>query len=457
MISRSAMRFLFVVVIAVAAWAIGFLMGGGRQSAGSGKATNFAGTGIPRPGEAARAAGHEAGAVNQIESSTLRRQPWTHDRLLAARRGVLPEGNIINAVRRSMQISDLLQAEDFPLALEVATELKDDGSDYEIFRAVAIARWAELNPAAAAEFLAKRSDKPSFFDVDGDIVWSIWASTDPTSAATRARQMPEQGDRDRALRKIIETVARRDAASALAFAKANAPELLKDGALGEALGDSAGSRSPDEAARELAGIGEARKLDDATERWARKDRSAALAWARNLQDDKVRTAAMEGAYRAWMTTAPREAAAAILGEKQSGPEFGKLANLALTHWPEADFAGALTWATQVPKGVDLSMGYGFLAERVAQKDPAAGAKWLETLPAGTARDEAVSRYANQVVSKEGSAALEWAHTIGDAAKRLETMQQLTRYWFDRQPAQAFEWLQNNALLTPEEKAQVLKK
>src|SRR6185369_9709436 len=132
-------------------------------------------------------------------------------------------------------------------------------------------------------------------DFEGDVVWSAWGSTDPNAAAAMARRLPNiEGERDTALKKIAEALARRDPAAALAFAKTQAPELLKDDSLGDAIGQGASTQRPEDAARQLASLGQTTKLDDAAARWGKKDRPGALAWARGLEAGPARTKALEG-------------------------------------------------------------------------------------------------------------------------------------------------------------------
>ena len=458
--SRPVLRQILVVGgVALAAWALGFFMGGGRGERGPSEPRTTAGSlsSVPHPGPSAIAAGQERGSGEQKDSGLLRHPSWTRDGLFRAGQSLARESSIITLVRHSMQIADHLEASDFPMAIEVGADLREEGKDMEVFGAIAMGRWAELDPQAAADYLLKRKDGSGFIDLDGDVVWSTFAAANPAAAAATARRLPNETERLRALRKIAETIARRDPAEAMAFAQANAPELLKGDDLSDALGEAGNAQKADETARQLAALGQDRKLDDATERWSRKDRPAALAWARTLPAGKTRASALEGIYRQWSEKAPREAAEAILHESASGPELDTIANLALGHWPKEDPAGALAWAARLPAEVNLANGYGILAERAGRDDPAAGAKWLETLPSGAPRDEAVARYSIQAVDRDGTAALEWAHTIADPEKRLGTMRRLTRDWFSRSPGEAYTWLQNNALLTPEEKVQVLEK
>ncbi len=464
-------KVLLTVALILSGWIIGFVMGGrfSGRALGAGDSVGEA-SAVVKTGEGS---GMEQRAVvgKSSESAMVRRLPWDRERVVRVVANLAREGNIANFFRHSIQVMDQWEASDFPMVMQTMEgEGRHRGME-EMLGLFAVARWAELDAKAAADFLVKNKKIGGWIDFNGPLLWSIWGTNEPAAAVAYAKTMEDASLRENALKHIVESLARADPDNALTFAKIHAPDLLLKGEFSRALGTEADSGDPERTARRLTSLeasdaSTSNAIGEAAALWAKHDRIAALAWAQSLASPSARAGAIKGVYQQWFEIAPKEAAAAALAEPRGGADFGEIGALGVNTWPSGDWAGAAVWAGQLPTEKERIAAYGALGGRLGKDDSKAGAKWLETLPIGSGRDEAIAGYVLQSRGwdgavragiEEGPSAIEWALAISDATKRKESAQTVVKHWFDRAPAEAFEWLQNSPSLTPEQKQEILRK
>ncbi len=465
--ARAAMspkvKYLLATALVLTAWIVGFMMGGafrgqpGNAQGGTAGAHNEATEQALR-----REAAKRVGTVEATDGEQTKREPWDRARLEAAAKGLMREGSIATIFRRAILLMDQLGPEDFPLVMEVGDGKKESDDLADIMRAFCTARWAELDPKAAAEYIMKNDRPRGWIDIDGHLLWNTWGGKDAAAAVAFAKGMKDSGNRDSALKVIVQTMARMDPDGALDFAKLHAPEMLAKGEFSRELSENALASRPEDMARRLASIpgnegATISAIREASIRWAATNRAAALAWAQSLSEPAVRDAALAGVYQQWFHDKPHEAAAAALAEARNGGDLDEVAAVGANGWSLEDWQGAAGWAEKLPTEKERTTAYGALGERLGRDKPQAGAQWMESLPEGPAKDEAIARYVVQVESKDGAGAMAWALTISDEKKRQETSQRVVKSWFARSPASAFEWLQSSDTITPEQRGELLGK
>lgn len=457
----SKLRILLVIALILAAWGVGFSMGGGfRVKQIAGAATKSAGeNGELSSEEARRRVGQVMQALPDGAEEAGRRVAWNRESFKRAAASFGKEGNLISYARRALQMTDSLNMEDFPMVVEAFAEVKADGRNEldGVMELFITGRWAELNPKAAAEYLAKKNQIGSF-DMNRNILWSVWAGKDPAAAAAFAKQ---SGDSE-GMKTIIESLASSDVDNALAFARIHAPELIADGSLSRALGQKSKYSDPERVAKQLESMGTFDQntqwaiLECASE-WSKKDRNAAHEWARLLPDAVARQNALFGVYREWFEVDTNAAANALLLELRNGSELSEIAGYISREWKLDDWKSAAAWLVKLPSEKEMAYAATTLSNRLASDRAASGAEFLKGLPNGAARDAATAVFADRLSESDVGTAMEWALSISDAEKQRSTTRNVVAKWFNRDPAAAYQWLESGSGMTPEQRANFLSK
>lgn len=116
---------------------------------------------------------------------------WTEKRLKASFDAINREPNIFHAIRFAVKLTDQLGPGDFPLALDVIHDAKEDSDENggEIIKMLAQARWVELNPAAAGAYLRDVDRLGDDFSGPSNVeaVVCVWAATNPKEAIAWAK------------------------------------------------------------------------------------------------------------------------------------------------------------------------------------------------------------------------------------------------------------------------------
>ena len=458
----SKARILLTIALVLSAWIAGFVMGGffrGKNVDGAAGREGSSGSESNRAGAGANRIGVAFPSDSDPGPESERRVPWDRERLKHAAMSLGRDGSIADIFRHSIQLMDQLGPADFPMAMEAGEELaKGNHDDYaEFFSIFAVARWTELNPKAAGEYMVKNEKFGGFIDFNGAIFWSIWAGKDPAAAAAFAK---ESGNKSNAMRTIIETLARSDADNALAFARIHAPELIADGTLASTFRKGSGFADPERVARRLESLG---TFDQATVQamrecsfdWAKRDRTAAREWALSLREATAREKALLGIYEGWFKADAKAATAAMIAEPRNGRDLTEIAEQAILEWELKDWQSASGWIEKLPSEQEKTSAAVQLSQRLARDDAAVGAEFLKALPAGAIRDAAVAEYTANVSVKDAGSVMAWALSISDSAKKKGATQGVLKRWFEKNPAEAFEWLESGSGMTPEQRQDFL--
>ena len=267
------------------AWMLGYGMGGGFRSSGKGAADSSNEAAAHSSGTAGQKTSFQNGSA-RVTGDMLsdqiagRRIPWTRERLLHSVGAISHEPDLLHAVSFAMKLTGQFGPEDFPLALDVAKDAEgSDHDEQQIYMALALKRWAELQPAAAAEYLRASGNLDSGILSLRQVLLGVWSASDPAAAIAWAKSLPEKDKQQGAMQDILHATARRDADQAIALARAHAPELLADGTLSSAIDDALGKSDPERNARTIASLGNADSVASAARQWAEKDSDAAMRWA----------------------------------------------------------------------------------------------------------------------------------------------------------------------------------
>lgn len=252
-----------------------------------------------------------------------------------------------------------------------------------------IAEWARLDPVAAAAWTGSLPESWIIGDPSGsrsshavkyplrEMVARVWASQDPVSAAAWVESLP--------------------AKEALAYSPSLAAAV-------------------------------------ATE-WFRQNREAAVTWAGEIADQKLRRWTTEAVYGIWAKTNPREAAdwlssrSGSIGDPETFTIFA-------TEWARHNPRHAAAWAASLESPADrtsalLSVG---LMWRIF--DPQGAARWLAGLPSAHRPESLILDIGRSLPAGDPDAALRWATEFPEGAERTVALLATARHWAPRDPAAA---------------------
>lgn len=458
-------RVLIGTVAASLVWMLGYGMGGGFRIGGKGGVASGVESSANHRGASGQGAdmitGTAGSAAGTIEEQLAGRQgKWTKERLHTSIAAIGREPDLIHAARFTIKFTDQLGPEDFPLALTIIEDKKDDlGDEAEIYAMLAMARWADIDPKALGDYL-QSEDKlggkwigPS----DMDMALGGWAARDPIGAIGWAKSLKKKEDQERGIKAILSTVARRDIDEAIAMAKTHAPELLKTDALADALADRTNKRDMEKTVRRLAELGDTVNMKPAIQRWTNLNASAAFQWAEELPDEKMRDEALKAAWPQFANAEPEKAAEKLSQAAADAPFVEGTAKAVAQKLSKEDPAAARRWAATLLQPNAREEAYTLIGEFMGEKKPAEGAKWLDGLALGKDRDVAIASYVHKASGEDPAAANDWALTISDSERRINALRGTLGAWFEKSPADAIEWLQNSTSLSEQDRQAILKK
>ncbi len=262
---------------------------------------------------------------------------------------------------------------------------------------VAIAKWSQADPAAAAQFLAevypdaaKRLAKPKAGDGDllttTNTVAANWGAAAPLAALDwfQKKQQPENLV---AVRAVILGWWRKDAKAAATYVSAHA-------------------RTPNE--REVAGF-----MSGAM---AEQDPRIAAQWVEWIKEERLRRRTRLGIAEVWALREPEAAGAWSKG-------------LARKEGEEAIGVVASVWAF---------------------KNSAATEKWIGSFQ-GKARDSAIRGYATTIARTNQELALNWVITMQDREARTRLTKVIAAEWMKRNPDESKIWIKKSKLSDAEKK------
>ncbi len=256
---------------------------------------------------------------------------------------------------------------------------------------LAIVKWSQANPAAAAQFLsqlypdaAKRLAKRG--PVDGVLLQTTravaenWGGTDPQAAIAWFQHHPDL-ELASGMECVLSGWWRKDSAAAAAYV---------------------GAHLTTAADRQLAG--------EMASRMALIDPHAAAAWVEWLEEGKVRRRAELEIAAVWASNDPKAASewAAHKTDPGRNPVIGIV---------------AATWAVI---------------------DPTAAGKWMDSLQ-GASRDAAIVSYCGALERRDPPIALSWAIKIEESKSRQRNVDRIAGRWLAQQPVDAKAWIQRSTL------------
>jgi hypothetical protein len=189
--------------------------------------------------------------------------------------------------------------------------------------------------------------------------------------------------------------------------------------------------------------------------WAHHDPHQALAWARQIGDEKLRGNLL-GSIIGTIAHSEPEHAVSLIAQLPPASQSAAAAQVAL-RWANNDPVAASAWIGQLPEGDTRTSAARSVAAQWAGEDPVAATGWLERLPTGATRDAAVSAFTQQAVGSDPEGAAAWASTIADANTRNNSIEGIARQWLRTDKKSAVKWINQSPAISAEMKQRLLPK
>jgi hypothetical protein len=170
------------------------------------------------------------------------------------------------------------------------------------------------------------------------------------------------------------------------------------------------------------------------------DPRAAIQLAQELGDFRGYEPLASVVYRQWAANDPQAAASAASGDGQAAGWRSPIAPVVQT-WAQQDPAAAANWSLTLGDARAQERSIAQVMRQWTREDPTAAANWIHGLDAGTSRDAAVAGLAQSLVYRDPQTALGWIGTINDDAARTRALQRVSGIVMWRDPQNGAAMLQ----------------
>jgi hypothetical protein len=442
--------FKFVLVAAgfsVAGWLVGFFM--------SDRA--------PAPTESAQTKASSEHASNALPNLTLGRsaRDLPKSRNKQARNSesaifaALREPNELRRIHDLMEAVSEMGIDWISSTLVLAQNLS--AQEQESLMPVLVARWAELDPAAAAQF-ALTLPESVIRSMTMRATFGVWLASSPEEAMAWASSLPPGQERSRTIDEVVRALAQRDPASAMLLLERFPKDRARDSSSYNVFSEWAKSDPRAAADYWLKAIpASGQDVNGALAKiasiWARSDPQEAFTWAQKLPESTAKNSTLSIIVGAMAGRDPQQAASQVaqLGAASRASAAGEVA----LQWAQDDAAAAAVWAGSLPEDGARASAFRSIAQTWTGQDLGKVANWLDGLPASESRDAAVSAFTKQVSDSDPEAAVAWASTISDPNTSKVDLERIAITWMGRDEDAASRWITATPSLAEDAKARLL--
>jgi hypothetical protein len=299
---------------------------------------------------------------------------------------------------------------------------------------VLVARWAELDPAAAAQFVLTLPESV-IRSMTMRATLGVWFASSPEEAMAWASSLPPGQERSRTIDEVVRALAQRDPASAMLLLERFPKDRARDSSSYNVFSEWA-KRDPRAAADYWLKVIPASGQDvngalaKIASLWARSDPQEAFTWAQKLPESTAKNSTLSIIIGAMAGRDPQQAASRVA-------------------------AAAAAWAGSLPEDEARASAFRSIARTWTGQDLGKAANWLDGLPASESRDAAVSAFTNQVSDSDPEGAVAWASTISDPNTRKVDLERIAITWMGRDEDAASRWIAATPSLAEDAKARLL--
>jgi hypothetical protein len=356
-------------------------------------------------------------------------------------------GSDIGRVVRMIGILSRLSKDEIPNVLAFGLSLNgEQREEREIVLFGALARWAQFDPAAVAEWT--RSNSASSLKGRDDellqMALSEWTARDASAARAWIDHLDDRGQKAGALRGYFATLAARDPMRALQEME-RMPENERDQRSYVAIFRAWSSKDPRAAAQTAANFpatnenGRRQLLETVTQVWAQQSPRETVAWALQLSDPQEQANLVRNVLGGWIQ---RETDAAVSQLLSLPPAIrDEVAHDVVESVARKDPDDALRIADRLPPGRGREQALATVAVNWAGRDPIAAADFARNLSEEAATDAWPKIARSWVQRGEPSAPAQWVAQLPEGAARSGAARNLMDRWAKIEPVAAAQWLQ----------------
>jgi hypothetical protein len=347
---KSGMQIVIFAGVAVVAGSIGFLMGSDPAA----EETSAIGNGDSA--QSAKTASNErAGSGEKHDDQTPAER---RGRILQSLLATMQQPDAVRKIRGDYYDEENLGPEDIQAALELVLKQNDDAQGTLVPQIVA--RWAEFDPKAAAEYAVGLTEDGRRWSKDRLIacVTNMWADKEPAAAKAWAFALPKGAKQKAAISGLAGSMMQSDPGATLAWAKSLPAEMR-----------------PDDLHRRI------------FFHWIARDPATASQMALSLPSGEDRQDTLS-AVASSLASRDLQAAFDMLEQvPESGTRNMEIANT-IAKWSAKDPDAAMAAAHGMPAGGMRTNAYSGILAMAAQKGEAEVARLLAQIPEGPERNEA---------------------------------------------------------------------
>jgi hypothetical protein len=174
-------------------------------------------------------------------------------------------------------------------------------------------------------------------------------------------------------------------------------------------------------------------------RWIHTDRDGALRWFESLPDSPMRNALGANASTYLAHEGELETAVALHGPGSRDEPHDTTAHLA-QRYAERDPAAAAAWLATIPEASTDDSSVEFVVAKWYQRDPTSVGQWVESLPFGPRRDHAAKEIVERALHEDAAAAAAWTRLIGNRKLQQSMAAEVYLEYSRGDPARAAEWI-----------------
>jgi hypothetical protein len=324
-------------------------------------------------------------------------------------RRILAAVRVRDYFRRRFEIyavGQLLDRETIRAAMDATQQFSE--TDCDTAQYALVARWLELDPAAAYEWVRALPGKNRREELTREFFHSLGLK-DPTTALSFLAQYKVDRNQDEDFTySVFEAWSAHD------------PSAAVDAALNLQQGDSQESA-----------------LRVALERWARTNPQGALERVAQLPDDEMRRDSLRNVLREWAEEDPQAAANHALS-LPDGKERNDALAAALSGSAAKDRDTTMRLIEQLPAGAVRTEAVRQVVGRIANSEPKLAAELVLGLPPAQQRNS-VHEVSHYLARRDRAAALEWAGRLASADARRFAMHSVMQQWVSDDPKAAAEY------------------